>query len=87
MWVLTNFAFRLSEDFMGTAKIIARDAELAELKRCSESDRSEFVIVYGRRRVGKTFLVTRSLITSTILHMPVCINFPRPNSYGALPGH
>ena len=42
---------------MGTAKIIARDAEMAELKRCYESDRSEFVIVYGRRRVGKTFLV------------------------------
>ena len=30
---------------------------MAELKRCYESDRSEFVIVYGRRRVGKTFLV------------------------------
>ncbi|MBQ6156662.1 MAG: AAA family ATPase [Bacteroidales bacterium] len=38
-------------------KIIAREAEMAELKRCYESDRSEFVIVYGRRRVGKTFLV------------------------------
>lgn len=42
---------------MNTAKIIAREAEMAELKRCYESDRSEFVIVYGRRRVGKTFLV------------------------------
>ena len=30
---------------------------MAELRRCYESDRSEFVIVYGRRRVGKTFLV------------------------------
>ena len=42
---------------MKKAKIIAREAEMAELKRCYESDRSEFVIVYGRRRVGKTFLV------------------------------
>ena len=42
---------------MSKAKIIAREAEMAELKRCYESDRSEFVIVYGRRRVGKTFLV------------------------------
>ena len=42
---------------MPISKIIAREAEMAELKRCYESDRSEFVIVYGRRRVGKTFLV------------------------------
>ena len=38
-------------------KIIGREQEMAELRRCLESDRSEFVIVYGRRRVGKTFLV------------------------------
>lgn len=42
---------------MNKTKIIAREAEMAELKRCYESSRSEFVIVYGRRRVGKTFLV------------------------------
>ncbi|MDY3251620.1 MAG: ATP-binding protein, partial [Prevotella sp.] len=40
-------------------KIIGRGMEMAELRRCMESDRSEFVIVYGRRRVGKTFLVDR----------------------------
>ena len=40
-------------------KIIGREMEMAELRRCMESDRSEFVIVYGRRRVGKTFLVDR----------------------------
>lgn len=38
-------------------KIIGRETELNELQRCVDSDRSEFVIVYGRRRVGKTFLV------------------------------
>ena len=38
-------------------KIIGREQEIAELQRCMDSDRSEFVIVYGRRRVGKTFLV------------------------------
>lgn len=37
--------------------IIGRKAEQAELDRCMHSLRSEFVIVYGRRRVGKTFLV------------------------------
>lgn len=38
-------------------KLIGREKECLELKRCFNSDRSEFVIVYGRRRVGKTFLV------------------------------
>lgn len=37
--------------------IIGREKERAELDRCMKSVRSEFVIVYGRRRVGKTFLV------------------------------
>ena len=38
-------------------KLIARDRECSMLRDCMESDRSEFVIVYGRRRVGKTFLI------------------------------
>lgn len=38
-------------------QIIGREKELTQLRRCVESNRSEFVIVYGRRRVGKTFLV------------------------------
>lgn len=38
-------------------KMIGRVQEMAELQRSMESDRSEFVIVYGRRRVGKTYLV------------------------------
>ena len=37
--------------------VIGREREMAELQRSMESDRSEFVIVYGRRRVGKTYLV------------------------------
>lgn len=39
------------------SKIIARKKEKAELERLYHLDRSEFVVVYGRRRVGKTFLV------------------------------
>ena len=38
-------------------RIIGRKQELSELQRSMNSDRSEFVIIYGRRRVGKTFLV------------------------------
>ena len=38
-------------------KIIGRQAEIAELTKYYESGKPEFIAVYGRRRVGKTFLV------------------------------
>lgn len=38
-------------------EIIGRKEEIAELKRYYKSGRAEFVAVYGRRRVGKTFLI------------------------------
>ena len=38
-------------------KIIGRKTEISELERLRDSGRSEFVMVYGRRRVGKTFLI------------------------------
>ena len=38
-------------------KLIGREREIKELERCLASEQSEFVIVYGRRRIGKTFLV------------------------------
>ena len=38
-------------------RLIGRDREYTELKRCLNSDRSELVIVQGRRRIGKTFLI------------------------------
>jgi len=37
--------------------IIGRKKEQAELKRYMDSSRPEFIAVYGRRRVGKTFLI------------------------------
>ncbi|MCF0183900.1 MAG: ATP-binding protein [Bacteroidaceae bacterium] len=37
--------------------LIAREQECARLQKCLESDRSELVTIYGRRRVGKTYLV------------------------------
>lgn len=42
-------------------RIIGREKEIAELKELYNSDKSEFVAVYGRRRVGKTFLVDEAL--------------------------
>lgn len=36
---------------------VDRDRELAFLERAWASDRAEFLVVYGRRRVGKTALL------------------------------
>ena len=41
--------------------IIGRKKEIEELERLYSSDRPEFVAVYGRRRVGKTFLIKQAL--------------------------
>jgi AAA+ ATPase superfamily predicted ATPase len=38
-------------------EIVGRYSELQTLQRYFESDNPEFVAVYGRRRVGKTFLI------------------------------
>lgn len=43
------------------SKIIGRKREIEELERLYYSDRPEFVAVYGRRRVGKTFLIKQAL--------------------------
>lgn len=42
-------------------KLTGRIAEQATLREYVESDKPEFVAVYGRRRVGKTFLIKESL--------------------------
>ncbi|MCI7400206.1 MAG: ATP-binding protein [Prevotella sp.] len=39
------------------AKIIGREKEIQTLAEAMKSERSEFVAVYGRRRIGKTFLI------------------------------
>lgn len=43
--------------FVAMEKIIGRERELGKLSDYVESGRSEFVAIYGRRRVGKTFLI------------------------------
>ena len=37
--------------------IVGRNEEMKELQRIYDSGSSEFVVVYGRRRVGKTYLI------------------------------
>ena len=41
------------------SKVLGRNNEVSKLQRCMESDRSELVLVCGRRRVGKTYLVEK----------------------------
>ena len=43
---------------MSYTNIIGRTDEIATLKRLYNSGKSEFVAIYGRRRVGKSFLVS-----------------------------
>ena len=42
------------------SNIVGRKQEIEELERHYDSDRPEFVAIYGRRRVGKTFLVKQT---------------------------
>ena len=39
------------------SRIIGRSEEISRLDRCMEASSAQLVIVYGRRRVGKTFLI------------------------------
>ena len=46
---------------MNSSTIIGREEELATISRLYGSDRSEFLALYGRRRVGKSFLIEEAL--------------------------
>ena len=50
-------------------ELIGRKAELRTLDQCESSDKSELVCVYGRRRVGKTFLVEQALAPFFAFHV------------------
>jgi AAA+ ATPase superfamily predicted ATPase len=42
---------------MSIKNIVGRRDEVARLDRCMESRSTQLIIVYGRRRVGKTYLI------------------------------
>ena len=44
---------------MDNTEIIGREAERQLLERTYNSGANEFVVVYGRRRVGKSFLINK----------------------------
>ena len=37
--------------------LVGREKEVTTLKSCLTSDKSELIITYGRRRIGKTYLI------------------------------
>ena len=50
---------------MSYANIIGRVEEIATLERLYNSTKSEFVAIYGRRRVGKSYLVSEVFAKKT----------------------
>ena len=50
--------------------LIGRENEIATLHGLMSSDESQFVAVYGRRRVGKTFLSERSTRVISFFSIP-----------------
>lgn len=58
-FVLFFLSLRQIKAIMST--IVGRKKEIEELDRLYHSNRPEFVAVYGRRRVGKTFLIKQAL--------------------------
>ena len=53
---------------MKNNKIIGRTIECEQLKDCLEEDGAQLVVVYGRRRVGKTYLINNFLIMNFLLN-------------------
>src|SRR5579862_7656585 len=52
-------------------KIIGRQEEQRELTEVFKSKKAEFVVVYGRRRVGKTFLIEQFFKTKKCVYFHV----------------
>ncbi len=44
---------------MAIDRIIGRQVERERLEKCLKADQAQLVIIYGRRRVGKTFLINQ----------------------------
>ena len=51
------------------SKIIGRKLEQAALKESIENDKSELIALYGRRRIGKTFLIREYFKNNLVFEM------------------
>ena len=64
-------ADNITEDNM---KLIGREKEIRTLEEAMESKDSVFLAVYGRRRVGKTFLLRQTL--SDVIYPNIMDTYP-----------
>jgi len=71
MWAIKPHS-ATSEGFIMV--LIGREKEKELLNNCYDSDKSEFVAVYGRRRVGKTFLIKTLFEENFIFYATGVIN-------------
>ena len=46
-------------------QFVDRDVELDQLTDCYESETADFIVIYGRRRLGKSELVSQSIKIGT----------------------
>ena len=63
--------------------IIGRTNEVALLNKYASSNKPEFVAVYGRRRVGKTFLITQTLESQMIFETSGVIMGEKEDQFAA----
>jgi AAA+ ATPase superfamily predicted ATPase len=63
-------------------KIIGREFEINKLTELWAKDRSDFVAVYGRRRVGKTFLIRNALSGKITFHITGMAASPMAHQLG-----
>jgi AAA+ ATPase superfamily predicted ATPase len=56
--------------------IIGRREEMRELQRYYDSDRPELIIVYGRRRVGKTYLIKEFFENKLVFYFTGTVDTP-----------
>ena len=57
--------------------MVGRNKEIKELNSLYESDESEFVAIYGRRRVGKTYLIRETFADRFAFHHTGLPNAPK----------
>ena len=63
---------------MKNRNIIGRDYEQSLIKKLYLSDKAELVAIYGRRRVGKTYLVKRFFDEQFDFYFTGLYETPRP---------
>ena len=61
---------------MTKLKIIGREYERAIIRNYLESDKAELIAVYGRRRVGKTYLVKSIFKRANINSLTIDLDTP-----------